>query len=92
MSSTCDSFGPDNNAGFSPEDVRPPQADDLVDDDSFGALTDVEGDTCSKASEGAQDEPSSMDETFSDCYDSFESDGDAEMGNESEEVRPTFLE
>ncbi|KAL3225378.1 hypothetical protein MRX96_025809 [Rhipicephalus microplus] len=92
LSSTSDSFGSDNNAGLSPEDVRPPQADDLVDDDSFDALTDAEGDTDSEASEGAQDEPSSMDETLSDCNDSFESDGDAEIGDESEEVRPTFLD
>ncbi|KAL3213625.1 hypothetical protein MRX96_007648 [Rhipicephalus microplus] len=80
---TSDSFSPGNNTGLSPEDVRPPQADDLVDDDSFGALTDAEVDADSEASEGAQDEPSSMDETFSDCNNSFESDSDAEIGDES---------
>ncbi|KAL3213688.1 hypothetical protein MRX96_007707 [Rhipicephalus microplus] len=89
--STSDSFGPGNNAGLCPEDVHPPQADDLVDDDSFGALTHAEGDTDSEASEGAKDEPSSMDETFSDCNESFKSDGDAEIGDESEGVRLTFL-
>ncbi|KAL3183874.1 hypothetical protein MRX96_033389 [Rhipicephalus microplus] len=92
LSSTSDSFGSDNNAGLSPEDVHPPQANDLVDDDSFDALTDAEGYTDSEASEGAQYEPSSMDETFSDCNGSFESDGDAEIGDKSEEVRPTFLD
>ncbi|KAL3208053.1 hypothetical protein MRX96_052599, partial [Rhipicephalus microplus] len=79
-------------AGFSPEVVHSPQAYGLVDDDSFGVLRGAEGDTCSEASEGVQDEPSLMDETFSDCYDSFESDGDAEIGDKSEDVRPTFLD
>ncbi|KAL3207719.1 hypothetical protein MRX96_039558 [Rhipicephalus microplus] len=92
LSSTSDSFAPENNAGLSPEDVHPPRADDLVDDDSFGALTDAEGDTDSEASEGAQDEPSSIDKTFSDCNDSFKSDGDVEIDVEPEEVRPTFLD
>ncbi|KAL1446608.1 hypothetical protein MTO96_028795 [Rhipicephalus appendiculatus] len=77
LGATYDSLSPDNNGDLSPEDVRPPQADGLVDDDSSIDHTDADDGTCSEASEGAQDEPSSMDEIFSECSDSFESDGDA---------------
>ncbi|KAH7955461.1 hypothetical protein HPB52_000911 [Rhipicephalus sanguineus] len=89
LGATYDSPSPDNNVDLSPEVVRPPQTDGHVVNDSFIDHIDADDGTCSEASEG--DEHSSMDEIFSDCSDSFESDGDAEIGDESEEVRPTFL-
>ncbi|KAL1443531.1 hypothetical protein MTO96_045974 [Rhipicephalus appendiculatus] len=86
-----DALSHGSNADLDPEDVRSPQADGHFDDDNLGDHAKADDGACAESAEETQLHDPSVDDIFSDCSDRFESDGETEAGNESEEARPTFL-